>query len=75
MTRADLDKRAALTVWLGHSIAHTAEGREYRTLREALTAAATAIETGDAHPWIITEEGDILSPRWIEENTGARRVQ
>ena len=75
MTRADLDKPAALTVWLGHAITHTAEGREYRTLREALTAAATAIETDDARPWIITEEGDILSPRWIEENTGARRIQ
>ena len=33
MTRADLDKRAALTVWPGHGQAHVAQGHEFPTLR------------------------------------------
>lgn len=73
MTRADLDKRAELTVWPGHADAHTAAGRTYRTLREALTAAAAVIETGN--PWIITEAGDILSPHWIRANSRVQRLQ
>ena len=73
MTRADLDKRAELTVWPGHAATRTAEGRAFRTLREALTAAVAVIESDDAQPWIITEEGDILSPRWIRANTATTR--
>lgn len=75
MVLADLDKRAALTVWPGHQQAHTATGREFSTLREALAAAAETIQADDAQPWIITEDGDILSPRWIKANTGLRRLQ
>ncbi|QEE40982.1 MULTISPECIES: hypothetical protein [unclassified Methylobacterium] len=72
MTRADLDKRTALTVWPGHGPAHVAQGHEFPTLRQALAAAARAIDAEDAQPWIITENGDILSPRWIRANAGSR---
>jgi len=75
MTRADLDKRAELTVWPGRGPAHVAQGREFPTLRQALAAAAEAIDAEDAQPWIITEDGDILSPRWIRANTGSNRLQ
>ena len=75
MTRADLDKRAELTVWPGQGPTHVAQGYEFLTLREALAAAAEAIDAEDAQPWIITEDGDILSPRWIKANTGSRRLQ
>ena len=75
MTHADLDKRAELTVWPKRAPGHSAEGRPYETLREALAAAARAIESEDAQPWIITEDGDILSPRWIRANTGSRSLQ
>lgn len=75
MTPADLDKRAELTVWPNRSRGRSAEGRPYATLREALAAAAEAIALEDAQPWIITEEGDILSPRWIRANTGSSRLQ
>lgn len=68
MTNNELDQRAQLTVWPQHSAAHTAESLEFSTLREALTEAAKAIETKGAQPWIITEGGDILSPRWIGAN-------
>ncbi|MDP4003735.1 hypothetical protein [Methylobacterium sp. NEAU K] len=64
MAPADLDKRAELTVWPSRSLGRSAEGRPFATLREALAAAAE-----DAQPWIITEAGDILSPRWIRANS------
>ena len=73
MTRSDLDGRAELTIWPGHKPAHTARGREFSTLRDALTAAADAISTSDAQPWIVTEQGDILSPNWIRANVGLAR--
>ncbi|MCJ2018970.1 hypothetical protein MKK84_16220 [Methylobacterium sp. E-065] len=75
MTRADLDKRAELTVWPGQGPAYVAQGYEFPTLRQALAAAAEAMNAGDAQPWIITEDGDILSPHWIKANTGSRRLQ
>lgn len=75
MTRADLDKRAELTVWPGQGPAYVAQGYEFPTLRQALAAAAEAMNAGDAQPWIITEDGDILSPRWIKANTGSHRLQ
>jgi hypothetical protein len=70
MTRNDLDKRAELTLWPGNTPAHTAPGREFSTLRDALSAAADAISIDDAQPWIVTEQGDILSPNWIRANVG-----
>ena len=73
MTRNDLDRRAELTIWPGHQPAHTARGREFLTLRDALTAAANAINTDDGQPWIVTEQGDILSPNWIRANVGLAR--
>lgn len=69
MTPADLDKRAELTVWPKRAPGRSAQGRPFATLREALAVAAQAIEADDAQPWIITEAGDILSPRWIRANT------
>jgi hypothetical protein len=65
MTRADLEKRAELTVWPGHGPAQVAQGHEFPTLREALAAAAAAMDAESGQAWIITEDGDILSPRWI----------
>ncbi|MGU3667817.1 hypothetical protein ACLBX9_26830 [Methylobacterium sp. A49B] len=75
MTPADLDMRAELTVWPRRSPGRSAEGRPFKTLREALAVAAQAIEAEDAQPWIITEAGDILSPRWIRANTLGRPLQ
>jgi hypothetical protein len=75
MTRADLDKRAELTVWPGQGPAHDAQGHEFPTLREALAAAAEAIDAEDAQPWIITEDGDILSPRWVRAAMASGRLQ
>ncbi|GJE13245.1 hypothetical protein [Methylobacterium longum] len=75
MTVSDLEKPAELTVWPGHTPAHVADARSFSTLRAALAAAAVAIDTEDAKPWIITESGDILAPGWIRANTGSRRLQ
>jgi hypothetical protein len=74
VTPADLEKRAELTIWPRQNPAHTAQSREFPTLREAMTAAARAIEAEDAQPWIITEAGDILSPSWIRANAGSYRL-
>jgi hypothetical protein len=75
MTLSDLDKRAELTVWPRRSPGRSAEGRPFATLREALAVAVQAIESEDAQPWIITEAGDILSPRWIRANRLGRPLQ
>ncbi|MCJ2060784.1 hypothetical protein MKL09_30220 [Methylobacterium sp. J-048] len=75
MTPADLDKRAELTVWPSRSLGRSAKGRPFATLREALAAAAAAIDAEDAQPWIITEAGDVLSPRWIRANSQSRALQ
>jgi hypothetical protein len=64
---------AELTILPGHKPAHTAQGREFPTLRDALTAAANAISTDDAQPGIVTEQGDILSPNWNRANVGLAR--
>ena len=68
MPRNDLDKRAELTIWPGNKPAHTAHSQEFLTLRDAIGAAVNAISTDDAQPWIVTEQGDILSPNWIRAN-------
>lgn len=73
--QADLEKRAELTIWPSQNPAQVAGGRTFATLREALAAAAQAIEAEDAQTWIITEDGKILSPRWIRAAIAAGRLQ
>lgn len=68
MTSEDLDKRAKLTIWPGAEAVQTRQGREFATLREALSAAVDVLHDPEARPWIVTEEGDILSPHWIRAN-------
>jgi hypothetical protein len=75
MTLADLDRPAELTLWPGHAPARTADARSFPTLRAALAAAAKAIQTENAKPWIITEAGDILAPGWIRANAVTRQLQ
>ena len=75
MTLADLDRPAELTLWPGHAPARTADARSFPTLRAALAAAAKAIKTENAKPWIITEAGDILAPGWIRANAVTRQLQ
>ena len=41
-----------------------AEGED-DTLREAIEAAAGALSDPAKQPWIITEDGEVLSPNWI----------
>lgn len=67
MTADDLDKRAELAIWPGAGTVQTQQGREYTTLREALCAAVDELHDPRARPWIVTEEGDTLSPHWIRE--------
>ena len=73
MTADDLDKRAELTIWPGAGTLQPKHGREFASLREALCAAVDALHDPKAKPWIVTEEGDILSPRWIRANHNVAR--
>jgi hypothetical protein len=73
MTPDDLEKRAELTIWPGAATAQTKQGREFATLREALSAAVDALHDPQARPWIVTEDGDILSPHWILANRDVAR--
>ena len=75
MTLADLDRPAELTVWPSHAPAHGAQGTSFPTLRAALAAAAKAIQTENAKPWIITERGDILAPNWVRANAVTHGLQ
>jgi hypothetical protein len=75
MTPSDLDKRAERTIWPARATGRSAEGRPFATLREALAVALEAIASDDARPWIITEAGDILSPRWIQAHSRSRSLQ
>jgi hypothetical protein len=63
MTLADLDRPAELILWPGHAPAHVAQGSSFPTLRAALAAAAKAIQTENAKPWITTERGDRTKKR------------
>ena len=65
MTISDLNRPAELTLWSNRTPAHTAPGLRFSTLRAALAAAVEAMDAGHAHPWIITDAGDILAPSWI----------
>ena len=74
MTPVDLEMRAELTIWPSQHPAEAVEGRTFATLREALMAAAQAIEAEDAQTWIIMEDGKILSPRWVRAAIAAGRL-
>lgn len=67
----ELNKPADLTLWPTSAPAKSAECLPQPTLRDALRLAGTAIEAGTARPWIITDDGDILTPDWIAAH-GAR---
>lgn len=69
--------RAALTVRprrsAGRPAGRSAEGRPVPILRETQAAAARTVAVEDARPWIVTEAGGIVSPRWIRVKAGAPR--
>ncbi|MDR7035705.1 MULTISPECIES: hypothetical protein [Methylobacterium] len=61
-----LDRPAALKVW--HAVAERflpAEPERFASLREAIAAAAAALVEPERQPWIVTEDGDLMSPNWI----------
>lgn len=61
-----LERPADLTIWRTvPASAPLAQPERYGTLREAIAAAAGALSDPAKQPWIITEEGEILSPNWI----------
>ncbi|TGD95814.1 hypothetical protein EU555_26320 [Methylobacterium nonmethylotrophicum] len=74
-----MERPAELMVWHGtHAAPGPREVRRFSTLRAALAAAAESADDPDALPWIVTEEGDVLSPHWIDGHAprnGARRVR
>ena len=61
-----LERPADLTIWrTAPASTPLAQPERYDTLREAIQAAAGALTDPAKQPWIITEEGEILSPNWI----------
>jgi hypothetical protein len=61
-----LERPADLTIWRTlPASSPLAQPARFDTLREALAAAAGALTDPAKQPWIITEEGEILSPNWI----------
>lgn len=61
-----LERPADLTIWrTAPTASPLAQPARFDTLREAIEAAAGALTDPAKQPWIITEEGEILSPNWI----------
>ena len=61
-----LERPADLTIWrTTPASSPLAEPKRFDTLREALAAAGSVMVDPAKQPWIITEDGEILSPNWI----------
>ena len=59
----DLGRPALLTIWPRFDVtSKCVEPREMASLRGALDAAFDALRDGTGSPWIITENGLILTP-------------
>jgi hypothetical protein len=68
MSQPQMERPAELMVWHGTQGAPGPRAmRRYPTLRAALAAA---VQAGDPEtlPWIVTEDGAVLSPRWIDDH-------
>ncbi|MDR7035801.1 MULTISPECIES: hypothetical protein [Methylobacterium] len=61
-----LDRPADLRIW--HVAPTPAAGRPKRfgSLRDAIAAAAESLSAPGVEPWIVTDEGELLSPTWIQ---------
>ncbi|UHC16341.1 hypothetical protein LRS73_28495 [Methylobacterium currus] len=68
MSQPQRERPAELMVWHGtRGASGPRETRRYPTLRAALAAAVRA-GGPEALPWIVTEDGAVLSPRWIDDH-------
>jgi hypothetical protein len=57
---------AKLLIWrTGLDSTGLHEACTYETLAEAIAAAAGFLADDDAYPWIVAEDGEILTPQWI----------
>ncbi|KMO33157.1 hypothetical protein VQ02_21640 [Methylobacterium variabile] len=75
MPLPQMERPAELMVWHGAQAAPgPREVRRFPTLRAALAAAASA-DDPDALPWIVTEDGDVLSPHWIDGHAPRRATR
>ncbi|ACA19277.1 hypothetical protein M446_4948 [Methylobacterium sp. 4-46] len=70
---SQMDRPAELMIWHANRAAPPGEARIYPTLEQALLAAADCAGDPDALPWIVTEDGEILSPHWIDQHLAGRR--
>jgi hypothetical protein len=67
MAQPQMERPAELMVWHGARAAPgPREMRRYPTLRAALAAATESADDPEALPWIVTADGDVLSPHWID---------
>jgi hypothetical protein len=73
MPMSQMDRPAELMIWHGERALPPGEARIYPTLRQALVAAADCAGDPDALPWIVTEDGEILSPHWIDRHLAEAR--
>lgn len=72
-----LSRPAKLLIWrTGLDSTGLHEACTYATLEAAIAAAAAFLADADAYPWIVTEDGEILTPQWIatylDASPGAR---
>lgn len=63
----NLDGPAELTVWCAGST-KAVEPLPFATLRAALHEAGRVLAMPGLQPWIVTADGLILTPAWLEAN-------
>ncbi|WP_336486646.1 hypothetical protein [Methylobacterium nigriterrae] len=61
-----LERPADLKIWHAMPACFSpAQPERFGSLREAIAAAAAALDDPDKQPWIVTSDGDLLAPIWI----------
>lgn len=61
-----LERPADLALWrTGPATAMMGQPRRFASLKEAISAAAGALNDPTVQPWIVTADGDMLAPTWI----------
>lgn len=66
MEAETFERPADLAVWsAGLKGRLLGERTRFRSLREAITAAASHLSDPAKQPWITTEDGEMLAPSWI----------
>lgn len=61
-----LEHPAELSIWCTNRLDLPPALQRFASLREAITSAVLALDNSNVQPWIVTNDGEMLSPNWIK---------